>query len=242
VARNCKRLGPFVLAILAVLALAGCGGSGSSGRIGVGDAGRGILLNYSLLEEYSEFGMNSVLTYAGSSYSADYEVKLYKISYQSIDTDGNPITLSGAVAIPDGTTSGSLISYQHSTATERSNVPSGNNDEIWFVSAMYASSGNYVVAAADYIGLGDDTSHFHPYVHAASEASASLDCIRAARTLCQRLGFTLDTKLFLAGYSQGGHSTMALTQTIDNLNSTEFQPLASAPMSGPYDLSDTQLD
>jgi hypothetical protein len=95
VARNCKRLGPFVLAILAVLALAGCGGSGSSGRIGVGDAGRGILLNYSLLEEYTEFGMNSVLTYAGSSYSADYEVKLYKISYQSIDTDGNPITLSG---------------------------------------------------------------------------------------------------------------------------------------------------
>ena len=241
-ARNCKRLGPFVLAILAVLALAGCGGSGSSGRIGVGDAGRGILLNYSLLEEYTEFGMNSVLTYAGSSYSADYEVKLYKISYQSIDTNGNPITLSGAVAIPDGTTSGSLISYQHSTATERSNVPSGNNDEIWFVSAIYASSGNYVVAAADYIGLGDDTSHFHPYVHAASEASASLDCIRAARTLCQRLGFTLDSKLFLAGYSQGGHSTMALTQTIDNLNSTEFQPLASAPMSGPYDLSDTQLD
>lgn len=231
---------PFMALIIA-LVMAGCGGSGKSGGIGVGEAGRGILLNYSLLEEYSEFGMNALLSYAGSSYSADYEVKLYKITYQSIDTKGNPITLSGAVAIPDGTSNGSLISYQHSTVTQRTNVPSGNNDEIWLVSAMYAASGTYVVAAADYIGLGDNTSQFHPYMHSASEASASLDCIRAARTLCQRLGFTLGTKLFLAGYSQGGHSTMALTQTIDGMASSEFQPLASAPMSGPYDLSSTQL-
>ncbi|HZK07064.1 MAG TPA: T9SS type A sorting domain-containing protein, partial [Bacteroidales bacterium] len=81
-------------------------------------------------------------------------------------------------------------------------------------------------------------------VHWESEATASIDLIRAAREfLMDSLQIRDNNQLFLAGYSQGGHSTMAAHKYIkvNNLQS-EFNVVASAPMSGPYAISSAMLD
>ena len=235
-----------LLACFSIICAIGCGGGGEGtlpgGPPGVG---RGTLVSSSLIRDYGSLSMNTVLSYieyqSGISLSVTSDVSLYKVVYTTIDLTGKEVQATGAVAIPDTPTNPSLVSYQHSTATSRTNVPSGNNDEGWAVLSIYAATGNYVVAMADYLGLGGGTG-FHPFLNSASEASASLDMIRAARQLCTQKNVALNNKLFLNGYSQGGHATMALTQLIESLNSTEFKITATAPCAGPYDLADTELN
>lgn len=60
--------------------------------------------------------------------------------------------------------------------------------------------------------------------------------IRAAERLCKKLKVKLNGKLFLTGYSQGGHSTAALQRLIEKKYSKEFPRTASAPLAGVYDL------
>ncbi|MDB5984489.1 MAG: hypothetical protein JWQ69_5504, partial [Pseudomonas sp.] len=100
----------------------------------------------------------------------------------------------------------------------------------------------YAVVATDYLGLGRSDYKFHPYLHADSEASAIVDALRAARRLSSALQTPLSGKVMLAGYSQGGHAAMAAQRAIERDHSDEFNLVASAPMSGPYSLSQTFLD
>ena len=88
---------------------------------------------------------------------------------------------------------------------------------------------------ADLLGLGGSDG-FHPYLHAENTAAVSLDALRAARALADRLDIALNDQLFIYGYSQGGHSAMALHREIERSAGDEFTVTASAPMSGPYDL------
>ena len=63
--------------------------------------------------------------------------------------------------------------------------------------------------------------------------------LRASLVVSEQRGVQLSDKLFLAGYSQGGHATMALHQVLEQIPSGELTVTASTPMAGPYDLSDT---
>jgi len=65
--------------------------------------------------------------------------------------------------------------------------------------------------------------------------------LRASRAALQTLNVAWNKKLFLSGHSQGGHSTMALHRAIEQTASAEFTVTASAPISGPYDLSGTEM-
>src|ERR1051326_8920384 len=104
------------------------------------------------------------------------------------------------------------------------------------VGLAFATSG-YAVAMPDYLGLGDSPG-LHPYHHARSEATASVDMLRAARAFCAANGFQLNGRLFLAGYSQGGHATMALLRELETWHMNEFTVTACAPMAGAYDRSE----
>jgi hypothetical protein len=65
--------------------------------------------------------------------------------------------------------------------------------------------------------------------------------LRAARTWCATNGVVLNGQLFLAGYSHGGHVTMALARELETYHTNEFAITACAPMAGAYDLSGTTL-
>ena len=168
------------------------------------------------------------------------DVSIYKITYHTINVFGDPTIASGAMYVPQtGADSIPLILYQHGTVMKKSQVPSERAED---PPGLFYSGYGYIVAMSDYLGLGDNPGQ-HPYLHWESEATASIDLLRAAREfLNDSLGIS-DDQLFLAGYSQGGHATMAVHKYIqvNNLQS-EFRIVASAPMSGPYSLSYAQFD
>ena len=169
-----------------------------------------------------------------------HDVTLYKITYNTVDVFGNPTIASGALYVPQtDSDSVPLISYQHGTVMNRNQVPSRSTED---PSGLFYSAYGFITTLPDYLGMGDNPG-LHPYLHWESEATASLDLIRAARELLNDSLQVRDGKLFLTGYSQGGHATMALHKYIETNNlQSEFNVEASAPMSGPYSLSYAQYD
>tara|TARA_B100000035_G_C20993150_1_gene551189 strand:- start:78 stop:1496 length:1419 start_codon:yes stop_codon:yes gene_type:complete len=174
--------------------------------------------------------------------SLDYDVKMYKLTYNTVDTDSLPTIATGAFFIPTNTTCTDfpIAVYNHGTTLRKNDVPSNNNPEA--IIGKVFSAGGYFVCMPDYIGMGDSPG-FHPYVHAKSEATASVDMVRAAREYLSTTNFVDNNELFLTGYSQGGHACMATTKFINDENlQSEFNIVASAPCSGPYDLSGIMAD
>lgn len=162
-------------------------------------------------------------------------VEAWKVVYRTLDAWGQPTVASALVVLPLATDRAlPLVAYQHGTILEREAVPSrlvGEAD----VGLILGGSG-YVAVLADYLGLGDSPG-FHPYQHARSEATAVVDALRAARRLMASEGIEDNSQVFLTGYSQGGHATLAAQRELELQHAEEFVLTASAPCAGAYDMS-----
>lgn len=169
-----------------------------------------------------------------------YRLRRFKITYATTDSQGKLVLASGLLMIPKAEQSYSLLSYQHGTTLTREESPSNLNQEMLMVAIAMASRG-FVVAAADYLGFGESVGP-HLYHHAQTEATASADLLRAVRGLQSQLQFSLNSELYLTGYSQGGHATIALQRHLEKNLAQEFKITASAPMAGPYNLEKIFLD
>ncbi len=168
-----------------------------------------------------------------------FNVNVYKIIYNTVSYDSTATIASGALLLPvNPPCKLPLISYQHGTETVKLNVPSYLGGELVVGVAM--STDGYAASLPDYLGLGDSPVPIHPYLHSQSEATATIDMLRASRELIDSLGFGLNGQLFLAGYSLGAHATMAAQRLMEEQFPQEFSITASLPMSGPYDLSGSQ--
>lgn len=179
----------------------------------------------------------------GTKAKVDSSLRFISFTYETTTADGKATEASAAFVIPIlNTDLLPLVSYQHGTTVERRLAPSSGlpQTEGRGVGTCYASQ-RAAVVIADYLGYGDSNS-YHPYLHADTEASAAADAIRAAKTLAERLNLKLRDKLFLAGYSQGGHATMALHRYLESRSDFRISVTAAAPMAGPYDLSGTVVE
>jgi pimeloyl-ACP methyl ester carboxylesterase len=185
----------------------------------------------------STFQLGILFSAAGLPITPQYNVRLYKVDYETCTPLGARTVASGALLLPLGVGKPlPLVSYQHGTLTQTNAAPSSMNlsGEV-SIGIAFASAG-YAVAVPDYLGLGDSPG-LHPYLHARSEATACVDMLRAVKSFCATNGFSLTNRLFLCGYSQGGHATMALLRELEMFHTNEFSVTACAPMAGPYDLS-----
>jgi hypothetical protein len=174
---------------------------------------------------------------------ARYAADMYKLTYRTMTPSGGATTATGLLTLPAGLTGVlPLACYQHGTLTEKTDAPSNpDSTEGLGTALIYSSTGGYAAVAPDYLGLGEGPGP-HPYLHAATEASAGIDMLRAGRTAAAGYGVSLAGPLFLVGYSQGGHATMALQRELEARFAEEWPVTAAAPMAGPYDLSGTMLD
>ncbi|MEZ4703074.1 MAG: lipase family protein [Rhodothermales bacterium] len=167
-----------------------------------------------------------------------YGVTLYRVLYRTTDTDGALTVASGALAVPEGLTAPApLLSYQHGTTIAKDRVASMRDFDL--IGMGFGASG-YITALPDYLGLGVSDG-LHPYVHAASLSTAIVDMLRAVRQYSADEGVLLGDQLFLMGYSEGGYATMAAHRAIEAQYADEFEVTASAPMAGPYSLSDVMF-
>jgi len=165
-------------------------------------------------------------------------IDYYEVIYNTVGLDGNLTQASGGLAVPtnfDGTSP--IATYCHGTSIRDDNTPSQLNQES-NIGIIFSSEG-FVVVLPDYLGYGPSDG-IHPYHHADSEASATIDMIRASKQILDELENAYNDQLFVFGYSQGGHAAMATVKTIEERYSNEFTVTAAAPMSGAYDLSGIQ--
>lgn len=164
----------------------------------------------------------------------------FKLVYLTPALNGTLSEATGAVLVPSESTKlKSIVSYQHETIVDRSAVPSKCGSLAYIVASAF-SSDQQVVVAADYLGLSE-SGGVHPYLHAATEASSTYDFLLAARRLLKTIGKNSPSEVYLTGYSQGGHATMALQRYSEAVHSEEVVVAGSAPVAGPYDLSKSTL-
>ena len=174
-------------------------------------------------------------------YQPSYGVDAHRMTY-TMPFLGEEITVSGAVFEPQGLSADCetpVVVYMHGTVFERDDVPSFLNGEGqigYLISAL-----GFTVLMPDYVGLGIDDQHLHPYVHAESEAASGIHMIDGLFNVPSPATHGHDpAQIFLSGYSQGGHAAMALHREMEQ-NWPEYNIAASAPQSGPYDISGTQF-
>jgi hypothetical protein len=171
---------------------------------------------------------------------AQFGMTLYHMQYRTRNYDGSIVVASGLVALPNWSEVNSVVMYQHGTNTQRRLAPSqpGLGEGVFVASA--AAGLGHILVAPDYIGLGDSAA-VHPYMHAETTASTSIDCLRAARTLVEHLRGSWPAQLYLMGFSQGGHATFAVQRDLEKLADPRFQVTASAPIAGPFHLRDVSF-
>lgn len=168
-----------------------------------------------------------------------YAVDVYEVIYRTQWHDGTEIKASGILFMPrEMKKKPSMLCYHHGTQIRRERNIAIEGEQA--VCMGFAVDG-YVVCMPDYIGLGKGEK-FHLYQHAESEAQASIDMMRAVRQILAEKQMETDGRLFISGYSQGGHAAMALHKILQERYRSEFPVTASSPMSGPYDLSGVQSE
>lgn len=199
---------------------------------------RGALKSIELLRSHTVLEQNQLLAQLGlyPSMQASSIVDVYFVNYETVDVWDRKTVASGMIMLPRGTAPVSVLGYQHSTTIHRYNVPSFGGPE--YSGALLCAAVGHCVVSADYLGLGTNEG-YHPYLHARSEATAVVDMLRASRAALAQLSRQHDGQLFLAGFSQGGHVTMAAHRELQRMGEPTFTVTAAAPIAGSYSVSRT---
>lgn len=258
--RTGRSLAPAVAATVAALLLAACGGSDEPAPLAAPPAA--VVLGVVQTAAPDPAWLSSTATvavlpkaaidaagqqrgWAAFSGAARCDVTLHAIVHPTVGPAGEPTNASGAVLVPSGTDCPGpypLLSYSRGTDRERARTLASVDDrETQAIAGFFAARG-YVVVASDYLGYAQSTFPYHPYLHAESVARTNLDALRASRTLLARLGVPQSGKLFLTGYSEGGHAALATQRAIERDRPAGFTVTATGAMSGPYDLVGTVED
>lgn len=172
-------------------------------------------------------------------------IDIHRLQYNTVDPAGASITASAAMMIPTGSDPACqgprpIVAYAHGTRVERAldqaDISNEDNLEALLAAAVFAAQG-YILVAPNYAGFDSSTLDYHPYLNADQQSKDVMDALTAARSALPTTyaPSVLDGgKLFVTGYSQGGHVAMATHRLLQESGMTIT---ASAPMSGPYALA-----
>ena len=171
-------------------------------------------------------------------------VDFYYLTFWTVGGAGEVTESSGALMVPTGAAPGCsgprpIVEYAHGTSANKAlniaDITNTSNTEGALIAAMFAAQG-YIVVAPNYAGYDISTLGYHPFLDAAQQSGEMMDILAAARTALPNTfaNATSDNgKLFLTGYSEGGHVAMA---TLRAMQAANVKVTAAAPMSGPYAL------
>ena len=235
------------LTILVGLLLAGCGGNNDS------PSPRGKLIAVPAEKSTQSIAqLNNATTASGLQVltgPAKCDVRVVQINYQTPGAQAGEMTnASAALFVPGGTDPACqgplpLVAFARGTNLEKAhtNAMDLSDPTAMLLMTFFASQG-YAVVATDYLGYALSTYPYHPYTHADTEANTVIDSIRAARNAAPDLGFTLNGKVMVSGYSQGGHAAMATHRAIERDHAGEFNLVAAAHLAGAYQVAQALID
>ncbi len=178
------------------------------------------------------------------------DVKVHRISFNTVGGAGEATTSSGVFMLPHGTSAQCagerpVVLYAHGTNTYKSydlsrfvpapdSVPNPASQEGMLLLAAYASKG-YAVIAPNYAGYSDSSLDYHPYLSEVQQSTEMMNALDHVREYAGMLGANLSSELFITGLSQGGYVAMA---THKALEASGQKVTASMPVSGPYAMLD----
>ncbi len=166
----------------------------------------------------------------------------YRVMYNSTDTHGVTIPVSGVIYIPlaPAPPAGrNIVAWAHpTTGIAQGCAPSLDNGGLGALSLAqsipglgdFISDGD-IVAATDYPGLGAPGTH--PYLIGDGEGRSIIDSVRAARTLP---GADSNGKYAVWGHSQGGQAALFAGQ-IANEYAPELKLVGVAAAAPPTDMN-----
>jgi pimeloyl-ACP methyl ester carboxylesterase len=235
----------FLMGML-IFSLSGCSSSGSGNNTATRGNVIGVPDVISTVTTAQLDAMTAAADLQTLTGSAKCDVTVVQINYQTIGVQPGEMTnASAAVLIPGGVGCPGpfpLVAYGRATNVEKAYaLANPTNPETILLMTFLAAQG-YAVVATDFLGYALSSYPYHPYAHADSEVSVIIDSIRAARRAAPSLGLTLNGKIMVTGYSQGGHSSMATQRAIERENSGEFNLVAAAHLAGPYYISNALID
>lgn len=148
------------------------------------------------------------------------DIHLIHYEYGSKDVEGQDVTISGSVWVPQNVYDGSapcdgVILYNHFTHTKATEQPSIYGEEV--CNGLLASplKPNYILVISDYIGFGPSLDRPQAYLCGETNARNSLDGLLAARQIMNDKQIPQGKYLFNLGYSQGGTETMYVAKLRD---------------------------
>ena len=177
-----------------------------------------------------------------------------KLQYTTKGVFGEERKVSGLIFMPQVAPDKikGVVLFFHPTLLSKYNVPSYNltHPENILLASLFATQG-YIVAAPDYIGMGDDMSVPHPYmVYPKANTDDGLSMLNALRTYLNNNNILKNKplNLFITGYSEGGGYSLWFsnyaqnnTNYIDNLKTENYNLKATVASAGAYDLSTITL-
>jgi fermentation-respiration switch protein FrsA (DUF1100 family) len=164
-----------------------------------------------------------------------YGVVNHRLTYRTTDARGRDIVASALVSVPVKAAGAKspVLGYQHATIVKDAEAPS-NHATAGEAAVVLASLG-YIVVTADYVGYGVSKGAPHPYLLSAPSAAAVIDLLTAAKTWRSRNNVADNGQLFLAGYSEGGYTTLATQRALQSGGSVHLAGLqAVVAGAGPY--------
>jgi acetyl esterase/lipase len=219
------------------VAVATPAGAGTVAEHHVGN--RGELVSAELVMRLSREQVADYLAgYELGPAAAKNGVDLYLVGYRTVGTDGRPTTASSLTVVPrTGARTVRTVAWLHGTRAARTETGSVAENLDRGAAVLFAASG-YVTVAPDYLGLGTGPGH-HPYMLTKPTVTATVDALRAGRTLAARHGKRLDGRVLLSGFSQGGQASMVVGRALRG--SSEFEVRGISAIAGPHDIRGEEL-
>jgi fermentation-respiration switch protein FrsA (DUF1100 family) len=178
-----------------------------------------------------------------------YGFDSYRITYCTVDailpgeSTARPVSATGMLSVPRKSGPLSTVVYLHGTSVSFYDAVSNPNIFGEFnengesfdgppSNAIFAGAG-FIYVGPDYLGLGESTVPRHRYFHAATEASSAIDVLSASHRVLAGLHVKQNDTLFTFGFSQGGHSALALHR---ELQRADVGVTGTATVGGVFDL------
>ena len=165
------------------------------------------------------------------------------IAYPSKDLEGNPVELSGYVAIPADLYSGEqpvdgIMLYNRYTQLRFGDAPTRG----YSVGEDFAIANplrpNYIVVSSDFYGFGITEGPDQYFCYGTANGQANIDCLLAARKLLDARGISQGRFLVNAGYSSGGYDAVATQKVRDMYYSDQISFDKTLVGGFPFDLRD----
>ncbi|GAA5107718.1 lipase family protein [Nocardia iowensis] len=134
----------------------------------------------------------------------------YIITYRTEGSDGAPTLARGLLMLPEGPAPAGgwpMISFDHGAGGLGPTCGASSSATLP-VDVPYFRRLNdfgYAVVSTDYLGMSPVTDQVHPYLNSRTEATATIDIVRAARQFTD----TVSNSWAVFGVSQGGHAALA---------------------------------